>query len=603
MMTTPTPRSLKPTDELALPLHKRVITQYATNEDGAKELRLFYDDKEISFDEPDLFAFGEMLGKQAQFLAGDTLQWGTDYEWPRIRDLLEQLIDEEVLHYADTLDAESQMTADVSDREAPLPAGPATSPRTWLECDSLMSELTGKPLELGYLELVVPIFRVVHMALDADGRQVGESNVFPKSLRMDIPTRWRTCIYAGSRHQTERPMNVTALKSMRSHWGEIMALLLEIRSVYLRRFPDAAQGWTVGHIERLATVVLGLPTYLLMCKNAPVKNGELHPALSSLFRVTDGLRMVMHQMMFVPIGEPALPPETPMTSAEIFAYAERNYSFHSEHGVCAGPQAMIEEFLSVLVDGVTHKTDTSVALGDELQTALNYLEPATDYALLGLKAHAAIFSVWPAMARTYTELFNIADAWAADHSSAALLLRTRLHAHIEKIKHSSYLATETWRTQREYAYADMYQQCDRGVRGLTVGESLQTRWKSEQKPFDENVRQIVRAAIRQLLGDASAIERYAEKLLLSIVSFLQTAQISMRIGLDVQRDINALLQRAQPRQTFEAHDIDLHNQLQGQSERRVPYLVDELEEILGLRIYVDRHRVKVAIRDTTCAYA
>lgn len=598
-MSSQQPRMLDPTDELTLPLHKRVITQYATNENGDKELRLFYGEKEISFDEPELFTFGEMLGKQAKFLASDSLRWGANYDWQRIRELLEQLIDEEVLHYADTLDSEQHMSADPSDRTAPLPPGSAISPRTWLECESLMRELTGKPLELGHLELVVPIFRVVHMALDADGRQVGESNVFPKSLRMDIPTRWRTCIYAGSRHQIERPMNITALKSMRSYWGEIMALLLQIRSVYLRRFPDlrqaldAGQGWTVGHVERLATVVLGLPTYLLMCQEAPVKNGELHPALSSLFRVTDGLRMVMHQMMFVPIGEPALPPETPISTAEIFAYAERNYSFHSEHGVCAGPQAMIEEFLSVLIDGKPHKTDVTLALNDELKAALRHLVPATDYALLGLKAHAAIFSLWPAMARTYTELFAIAEAWAASGTAAALSLRDRMHVHIEKIKYASYLATEEWRTDREQAYAEMYQQCDRGVRGSDVGKSLNIRKTAERQHFDKNARHILLNAIQKLFESSDDNTKHVEDFLASIIHFLQIAQTAMRSGIDVQNEINRLLGRQQPQRSFEVHDIDLHNQLQENQERRIPYLIDELEELLGIRIYLDSHNISI----------
>jgi hypothetical protein len=67
-------------------------------------------------------------------------------------------------------------------------------------------------LELAYLELVIPIFRVAHIAIDEDGRQVGEANFFPKPLRLDIPTEWRTCHYPGTRYQSQ-PMNVTALKS------------------------------------------------------------------------------------------------------------------------------------------------------------------------------------------------------------------------------------------------------------------------------------------------------------------------------------------------------------------------------------------------------
>ena len=75
-------------------------------------------------------------------------------------------------------------------------------PRTWFECEAITRELTGHPLELGYLEAIVPIYRVAHIALDAEGRQVGEANVFPKPLRLDIPTEWRTCPHPGKPFST-----------------------------------------------------------------------------------------------------------------------------------------------------------------------------------------------------------------------------------------------------------------------------------------------------------------------------------------------------------------------------------------------------------------
>ena len=131
-------------------------------------------------------------------------------------------------------------------------------------------------------------------------------------------------------------MNVTALKVMRVHWRQMMAVLLRVREVYLKRFPEARKGWTVGDLERLSVAVLALPSYMLLKHDSRVENGKLHPVLSSIFRVTDGLRMTMHQMLFVPFGEPTRRPDTPMTAAEIFAYAERNHSLHSGHGVCAG---------------------------------------------------------------------------------------------------------------------------------------------------------------------------------------------------------------------------------------------------------------------------
>jgi hypothetical protein len=251
--------------------------------------------------------------------------WGKGYDWPRVRELLEQLLEEGILRRADA--DESEFLSPHGAWPSPLPPAHSTVPRTWFECEAITRELTGHPLELGYLELVIPIFRVAHVAMDAEGRQVGEANVFPKPPRLDVPTEWRTCPHAGSRYQDDRPMNVTALKSMGKHWTQMMVALLRIREAYLHRFPKARHGWTVGDLERLSTLVLTVPAYLLMREPYRVENGHLHPVLSSMFRVTDGVRMTMHQMLFVPLYEPTLPPDAPMTSAEIYAYAERNYRF------------------------------------------------------------------------------------------------------------------------------------------------------------------------------------------------------------------------------------------------------------------------------------
>jgi len=42
-----------------------------------------------------------------------------------------------------------------------------------------------------------------------------------------------------------------------------------------------------------------------------VEHGQLHPVLSSMSRVTDGVRMVMHQMLYTSLNEQALTPDAP----------------------------------------------------------------------------------------------------------------------------------------------------------------------------------------------------------------------------------------------------------------------------------------------------
>jgi hypothetical protein len=580
------PPPLDAGEELVLPLHQRVVTQYATGEAGARELRLYYADKEISFDEPEYFAFGETLARQSRFVAGSAAQWGEGYEWQAVRGLLEELLQTGVLRRARDLPADAPRGDGA--RPSPLPPAPSQVARTWAECEEITRELTGRSLEVGYLELVVPVFRVAHMALDADGRQVGEANVFPPALRVEVPTRWRTCIYSGTRFQQERPMNVSALKTMRAHWPQMMALLRRIRAAYLHRFPAARAGWTVGHLERLATVVLALPSYMLMREQGRVANGELHPALACLFRVTDGLRMVMHQMLFIPIGEPAWKADAPLTAAQVLTYAERNYSFHSERGVCAGPQAMMDEFLATIMDG---QGSDDGSFDPAVQEALDQLQPAMDYGLLGLKAHAALFSTWPLMTRAYEDLVRLAEAGAA-HSASASALALRLSARLDRIRAAAFLAREEWRVDREAVYADMYAQSHFGVTGSLPERGLGECLAGVETAAHAASRQAVRRAVARCFGtDAAHCAPEMRQFTDRIVAYLVQAQQVLRVACEAQREVNALLGRAQPRRKFTATDVDLHHRLRGEHDQRLPNLVQELEDILGLRISVHEDEV------------
>lgn len=585
-------------DILVLPKHKSVITQYSTDPSGVTELHLYYGEKEISFDDPELFAFGENLAKQAHFVAGTATSWGKGYDWPRVRELLEQLIEEGVLKLADAIPSDP-----VSCREgaypSPLPPARSTIPRTWFECEKIIHELTGQTLELGYLELIIPIFRVAHISLDMDGRQVGEANVFPKPLRLDVPTEWRACPHAGSRYQTDLPMNVTALKSMRKHWPHIMAILLHIREAFLQRFPKAREGWTVGDLERLSSLVLAVPAYLLMRAQGRVENGNLHPVLSSMFRVTDGLRMTMHQMLFLPIAEPTLAPDAPMTSAELYAYAERNYTFFSEHGVCAGPKVMIEEFLSVLVDGQKIKGSESIVFAPPVQAALDDLDTAFDYGLLGLQAHAIIFSLWPAMCRTYERLWATLDKWPGNHSNTLVILRERFRNNINFLHTQSRLASEEWRISRDIVYADMYAQC---IRGLDSACSEKTTLAARIAPVAEmshaNAEQRLRVILQQRCGTTvTAHSPEIENFVADLMNYLQREQVIVRAACEVQQRINCLLGRTPPSRPFTASAIELYNQLQG-NVTKLPYLVDEIAEILAIRIVVTPDIIEISDHPT-----
>lgn len=94
------PRRVEPDDLLHCPLSHAVELRYARDRLGTLELRLRYGSTEISFDEPELFAFGEALGRAQHFAAREAMAWSRGLGWARVQGLLEQLLEEGVLVFA-----------------------------------------------------------------------------------------------------------------------------------------------------------------------------------------------------------------------------------------------------------------------------------------------------------------------------------------------------------------------------------------------------------------------------------------------------------------------------------------------------------------------
>lgn len=585
-------RRLQPTDTLIFPAHKSTTVQYQTDDDGTQALYLFYADKEISFDEPELFSFGENLPKQAEFMAETATHWGIELEWARVQELLQQLLAEGILHYADSY--LEIACAPEGNQPSPLPPALSTEPRTWFEAEQLSQEFTGHTLELGYLELVIPMFRIAHPMLDSEGRQVGEANVFPKQLRLDIATNWRTCIYPGSRYLDPRPMNVTALKSMRSYWPQIMRALQVIRNAYLQRYPRQGTAWSVCGLETLASLVLAVPTYQLLRHPARVANGALHPALASMFRVTDGLRVVLRQMVFVPLGEATISPHKTITAQEIFDYAERNFAFASEHGVCAGPKVMIDEFLNLLVHGTLPKNLEDAPLDTEVREALAAIDSAFTYGLYGLQIHTVVSGYWPLLAKTYIKLAAIVDAWNGAQTPALHEFGRRLHAAVGTLTNKTLHATDEWRHNREQAYEAMYQYYAQGLGLTTEQQSLTFALAQAKDPQQAAAQQALQNLMHAQLGSASSTTTSsASELVQCLMEYCVATQTLVRLACSLQPNINQLLGRAAPQQAFAAASIDILSLLQTNWLKRLPTIIEEVEAVFGVRIDISNERISV----------
>src|SRR3954471_13837200 len=190
--------SVDPHETLFLSAKKRFVSAYVPGEDGANELHLFCGLQEITFDEPELFPWAETLIQQESFLAGAATGWSTQpLDWPRVKGLLEALLEEGIIAREPPEKSVSQLPLSAAhlefvESEKARPAPP--SPRSWNpDPGAVLREIAGRDLEPGYIEAVVPVHRLAHIAVDREGRQVGEMNVFPEPLRLKVPTEWRTC--------------------------------------------------------------------------------------------------------------------------------------------------------------------------------------------------------------------------------------------------------------------------------------------------------------------------------------------------------------------------------------------------------------------------
>ncbi len=575
--------SVDPHETLYLPLRRRSTREYVTTPEGNRELHIFFGVKEITLDEPDLLSFGETLLTQDQFMAASATGWssGEPYPWERVRELLEALLAEGILS-----------------REAPKPPSESHSHQRFLEaearreapseplwwnpdCPQVMERLEGRPLELGFLETVIPVHRIAHPALDAEGRHVGEMNVFPDAMRMKLPTEWRVCPYPGSRYRDEAPMNVTALKSMTRHWKPVLRGVLAVREEFLRRHPLLPDGrWRLGDLHALSCAVLALPSLLLMRANAPVPNGTLDPVLSSMFRVTDGVRMMASYLLL--LLESSITYDTPITAAELYRYTEQGNHFLSTRGVCAGPPHMVEEFLATLMDGkpVTGAPIPTAAWDAEIPAAM-------DYGLLGLQLYAVQSNRWSYMCRAY-EMIHAALLEVEDEPGGVL---GRLREHVERdwqmILMNSGLHHSAPRVWAEAAYSELYARVQRGLRGFREDSLLHLRdaFTPTRDEVDGNARLRLRELIHSRAGSPSGARRdVLDAVADAVAEFLAIERSALRVLEGAQRQINALLQRSHPARRLSSADLSLNHRLRQGTIRLRPDLMEVLRDELGITI-------------------
>jgi hypothetical protein len=302
-----------------------------------------------------------------------------------VRGLLEALMDEEIVKpYEESPAAGPRRTfAATLGRAQPGQRPETYSAHEVQGCPMTSQRMLGRAVDLSNLEVVLPVQRVAHPALDTDGRQVGENNVVDP-LFLDLPTERRLCNYAGSRYHHEAPINYTALKAMTKRWPELLSLTAQFRDAFFQRLPRRGPQVLAGEAHLLAVTCLATVGYVMVRGVEPVPNGQLDAGLAAMFRLIDGVRICTTQLVRDTAGQHGC--DRPVTGKLIHDYAEQNQLFNDQWGVCAGPQVLMEEYLGVLIDG----NDAPIDVEPSLASRLGDLPAALDYGLHGLRIESIV---------------------------------------------------------------------------------------------------------------------------------------------------------------------------------------------------------------------
>jgi len=575
-----------PHETLYVSSRKRFVPVYNPLPEGGKELVLYCGLHEISFDEPDLFPWAEKLVEQDSFMAGSATAWAAKpLEWARVKGLLEALLEAGLLDRERSQQTTAQLplsAAHLEFLEADKARFTVSGPRSWNpDPGAVLREIVGRDLDAGYLEAVLPVPRLAHAALDREGRQVGEINTFPDQLRLKIPTEWKPCGYAGTRYHDDMPMNMTALRSMIAHWKPVLRATLLCREEFLRRYPQLPDGrWKLGELYFVACGILALPAVQIMRRRDPVRNGDLDPVLSSLFRVIDGVRMVTGHML--DLYERPMIHYTPVTPRDVTDAAEREDQYRSGRGVCAGPQSMIDELLATLMNG--KPVEGSVELGPWTAD----IPLALDYALRGLQVYATVMTVWVRMGLAYARIHD-ALLRAPELTQGRL---GRLRQAVERDFQSLVPGRNHLAEQRDFSepfYQRMFHHAQLGIRGLSPQDRKDLAVELAPPPGLLGDR--AGGALRDLFASteepaaAAANAPLLQEIAGHVLDYLRFERNALRTVTAVQREINLLLERPQPSSPLTGTQLAIYHLLRRPIPNRGQYyLIDTVLETLDISI-------------------
>jgi len=582
---------LQPSEVLFIPKRRRLTHSRIKNEEGQEVLHLFYGEVELIFDEPDVAPLGEKLIEVERFRAEEAMAWSNaaPHAWEKIRDLLQALLDQQVLKRISESPARGAETFPPKLGLAPEGREPQTFGSHDDRCPVLTEEAFGRAFDLGNLEVLVPVYRIAHPAMDTDGRQVGENNVTPRTLFLDLPTQRRVCSYAGSRYQDDLPMNVTAMKQMAKRWPELLSLTEQFRvALHARMPPRDPSSLRVGEVHFLAVCQLASVSYVMVRGVDPVQNGQLDGGLAAMFRLIDGVRLVTNELLRATPGAHGC--DRPLNAQGIADYAERFSVYRGTYGVCAGPPALIDEYLGVLLG----EASAPIQVEPNVAARLGDLEAAIDYGLLGQRVESVVRFLGASQGLLHERL-RVAFAGHSPRTE----LQERVEAPID-LAHYPLLRTdhppvETFKLEIDVG-SWLFARAGEALPGKVDGASLDEVMKLDPAAQAASQRQLAEFFAHALPADKALSEPICKELAAVAADVFALDRRCLRVLEREQGKLNERLRR-RPGRALTGVDLAAYNR-----PRSGPPLYTTLAEGLGVSVTSDATSTMVRYEDRSLTF-
>lgn len=213
---------------------------------------------------------------------------------------------------------------------------------------------------------------------DDENRLLGENKV-SFEYHTDVAMELVECPYTGSRHKHYKPMNVSALKQITSHWNEILNGFSCLRSFHLQQ--KLSTTITALDLYKLAVAGYLMPSYLFYRAKDAFADGELPAFVATIYKASLGLVnaaqvfLTKHLILGEYIESARVNPEA------FYLFAENEKLFIGPWEVCAGTPNQIKEILAVMSDD---KIDynAQIPLISNLERYFHYITQAEKVVLL-----------------------------------------------------------------------------------------------------------------------------------------------------------------------------------------------------------------------------